>query len=75
MFYFGFGFSVLYWILFFCLEIDISDSFELEWVMIHETFVAMLLIVKYLQLLINVHQFVLNSHKHGKKKSEYRFRL
>lgn len=35
--------------------------------MIHETFVAMLLIVKYLQLLINVHQFVLNIHKHGKK--------
>lgn len=36
--------------------------------MIHETFLAMLLIVKYLQLLINVHQFVLNIHKHGEKK-------
>lgn len=36
--------------------------------MIHETFLAMLLlIVKYLQLLINVHQFVLNIHKHGGK--------
>lgn len=37
--------------------------------MIHETFLAMLLIVEYLQLLINVHQFVLNIHKHGKKKA------
>lgn len=43
--------------------------------MIHETFLATLLIVKYLQLLINVHQFVLNIHKHGEKKREYRFRL
>lgn len=27
LFYFGFRFSVLYWILLFCLEINISDSF------------------------------------------------
>lgn len=42
--------------------------------MIHETFLAMLLIVKYLQLLINVHHSVLDIHKHGEK-GGYRFRL